>query len=334
MAASPGFRIPDSLVEIDHQDLIGNGSYGKICKAKYGLLPCAAKLLHAIFFADGDPGGSRMIAMFRKECWFLNNFKHPNIVQGLGITTDPSSNQEALLMELMDRSLTSLLETSSHSLSYHSQIGICYDVSQALSYIHSIGIMHRDVTSNNILMKANTAKLTDFGVSSRVHNDTDSNMQLPTTLVYCAPEARDPPCIYDCKIDCFSFGVVVVQVITRQFPLPDLSMHGFDEIARRRNHISLIDPDHPLLPLALQCLKDTADLRPSATQFCQKLSTLKSRYQLLSWQDEHEASEAPRKSADENEAPALTSPVNAMKDYQIIGMQYNCAIGEPPGQVV
>ena len=46
--------IPNQLrfgsVEICHDQVLGVGSYGKVCKAKYGQLPCAAKLLHDTMF--------------------------------------------------------------------------------------------------------------------------------------------------------------------------------------------------------------------------------------------------------------------------------------------
>ena len=36
--------------------MLGVGSYGKVCRAKYGQLPCAAKLLHDTMFGSNDPG--------------------------------------------------------------------------------------------------------------------------------------------------------------------------------------------------------------------------------------------------------------------------------------
>ena len=44
------------------------------------------------------------------------------------------------------------------------------------------------------------------------------------------------------------------------------------EIERRQNHISGVDPNHPLLPIALDCLKDADGERPSAQQLCERLA--------------------------------------------------------------
>ena len=52
------------------------------------------------------------------------------------------------------------------------------------------------------------------------------------------------------------------------------------EVDQRQNHIREIDPNHPLLPISLDCLKDNADERPSAQELCYRVAALKqtSRY--------------------------------------------------------
>ena len=95
--------------------------------------------------------------------------------------------------------------------------------------------------------------------------------------------------MYTEKIDCFSFGVITVQVLTRQFPKPgDRQITVNDprypqgalkmcvpEIERRQIHISEVDPNHFLLPIALDCLKDRDVDRPSAQQLCDRVAALK-----------------------------------------------------------
>ena len=99
-------------VEVYNEETLGIGSYGKVCKAKCGQLPCAAKLLHDTMFGNNDPGIRKFVKQFEQECRFLRMIKHPNIVQFLGTVRDPQSQRLALLMELMDESLTSFLERS------------------------------------------------------------------------------------------------------------------------------------------------------------------------------------------------------------------------------
>ena len=221
--------IPNQLrfgsVEIYHDKVLGVGSYGKVCKAKCGQLPCAAKLLHDTMFEDGDARKIYKFAeRFEQECQFLSMIKHPNIVQYLGTSRDPQSRRLALLMELMDESLTRFLERSTGPLPYHIQLNICHDVALALSYLHSNAIIHRDLSSNNVLLigEGSRAKVTDFGMSKLM----DMNPRMtPLTLcpgasVYMPPEALTTPPHYSSKLDCFSHGVLTIQIVTRNFPKP------------------------------------------------------------------------------------------------------------------
>ena len=102
-----------------------------------------------------------------------------------------------------------------------------------------------------------------------------------------SPEALDEAKSYTAKLDIFSFGVIVIQILTRQFPNPTNRFHTvhdprYDEEVRlvvpetdrRQIHIQLIPDTHSLKPLALQCLKKEM-LRPSALQLSERLSELK-----------------------------------------------------------
>ena len=279
---------------------LGVGSYGSVCKAKCDDLLCAAKIIHPTLF---DPTALHQIApheqhrlpirRFQLECEFLSTIRHPNIVQYLGTHQDPKTRLPVLLMELMDDSLTHFLESSPQPIPYHIQVNICHDISRALSFLHSNGIVHRDFSSNNVLLIGNIrAKLTDFGMARLGDLNPQAtrftNTMCPGTDVYMPPEAVQDKPVYTEKIDCFSFGVIAVQTLTREFPKPGDRMMTVNvphyprplkmdvpEIERRQNHISRVDPNHPLLPIALDCLKDADGERPSAQQLCERLAALK-----------------------------------------------------------
>ena len=88
--ATPVRELSYGAVEIYSEETLGIGSYGKVCKAKCGQLPCAAKLLHDTMFGTNDPGISKFVERFEQECQFLRAIKHPNIVQFLGHFKGPS----------------------------------------------------------------------------------------------------------------------------------------------------------------------------------------------------------------------------------------------------
>ena len=276
------------------QESLGIGSYGKVCKAILDQLPCAAKLLHPVLFQFNDPGSQTIVRQFEQECEFLSEIRHPHVVQYLGVAHDPDSGLPVLLMELMDESLAAFLERSNKPLPYHLQVNLCHDVALALAYLHLNGIIHRDLSSNNVLLIAGSrAKVTDFGMSklSEMHPRMTPLTQCPGTLPYMPPEALKVPPVYSNKLDVFSSGVVAVQIMTRNFPDPGPPTMEIEiddtrfpsgtalvpvlEVERRKNHIDLINPTHPLLPVALDCLKNRERERPSAQELCHHLATLK-----------------------------------------------------------
>ena len=232
---------------------------------------------------------------FKQECGFLESIRHPNIVQYLGMTRDPESRLPVLLMELLDESLTKMLERSQQSLAYCVQVDICHDIALAVTYLHSNDIIHRDryLSSNNVLMIAGKrAEVTDIGMS-KLAGAAPSMTPLtmcPGTLAYMPPEALREPPRYIKKLDCFSEGVIMIQVCTQLWPEPGprtkqlrvdpTSPTGEVEIPvletkRRKNHIDMIQRDHPLLPIANHCLQYQERSRPSSEELCQRLASLK-----------------------------------------------------------
>ena len=292
-------------IQLYKSESLGSGSYGGVCKAKCDGLLCAAKIMHPTLFDLRDPGTGSYLRKFREECHLLSLARHPNIVQYLGTYTDPDTRLPVLLMELCDESLTAFLERSPGPLSYHIQVNICHNIALALVYLHSNGLIHRDLTGNNVLMIAGPrAKITDFGMSklATVNPRMTALTLCPGNVLYMSPEALDEAKSYTVKLDIFSFGVIVILILTRQFPNPTdrfriVYVAEFDEMLRReiaeterrKTHLQLIPDAHSLKPLALQCLKKKENERPSALQLCERLSELKqsSQYRESREQAEH-----------------------------------------------
>ena len=272
--------------------VLGRGSYGTVCWAQMDELPCAAKLLHNTFFKTGDPGIRTFLDKFHQECSFLSEMRHPHIVQFLGMAEDPDTNLPVLLIEVMDESLTELLNRSTDPLPHLLQVSLCHDIVLALAYLHANGVIHRDLSSNNVLLIAGKrAKVSDFGMSKVIEaNPRMTPLTLcPGTTNYMPPEALVSHSKYTEKLDCFSFGVVALQVMTRIWPDPApgtisrKDIHSptgtvlvpVPEVVRRKNHIDLIDPSHPLLDVVLDCLRDKEEVRPTAQALCHCIAELK-----------------------------------------------------------
>ena len=290
-------------IQLFKDQTLGIGGYGAVCKAKCDDLLCAAKILHPTLF---DPIAHQKIARrrehrlpikrFEQECEFMSAIRHPNIVQYLCTYQDPDTNLPVLLMELMDDNLTHFLESPTQPIPYHVQVNICHDITLALSFLHSNNIIHRDLSSNNVLLIGNIrAKVTDFGMA-RLGDLNPQATRLtftmcPGTDVYMPPEAVRAQPVYSEKVDCFSFGVIIVQILSRQFPKPGdrlKTVHTNDpqfrrgiievrisEVERRHNHISQINSTQPLMLIANDCLKDDDVERPSAQQLLGRVAVLK-----------------------------------------------------------
>ena len=301
---------------------LGIGSYGVVFKARCDSLICAAKVLHPTLFNPSlqhhlvaEKASIAPIRKFEQECEFLNTIRHPNVVQYLGLCEDPDTGLPVLLMELMDGNLTQFLHGEPKSQkppSYGMQVNICHDITLALSFLHSNDIIHRDLSSNNVLLIGNIrAKVTDFGMATFASHL--SLTKAPGSDVYMPPESwKDKP-VYTATLDCFSLGVIIIQILTQLLPSPgdrlkELKISGrkvdvrISEIERRQEHISKVDPNHPLLPVALNCLKDRGTDRPSAKQLCERLEVLKEgpEYSETVLEEKNENSEQEREDLQQN----------------------------------
>ena len=291
MAADRYFNFKS--VEIFFDESLGSGAYGSVFRAKCDHLVCAAKVLHPMFFTSSDPAVRDTVARFRSECKLLSSLQHPNIVQFLGEFTN-STGQTALVMELMDESLTSFLDSGYHPQVDPVPLDLCidfsHDISLALCYLHNNGIIHRDLSSNNVLLLRRVrAKVTDLGVS-KLHDAAQQHMtQCPGAPVYMPPEALSPGTNYSEKLDVFSFGVLLIQMASCRFPHPSpsevqlqdaLSPTGFvkmpvKETERRSLDLGAFDESHILRPLMMHCIEDVPYNRPSSWELCEHLEKLK-----------------------------------------------------------
>lgn len=288
-------------VELFKGETIGSGAYGAVCKARCDKLQCAAKLLYNTLLelqdpqTDGSQSHRTPLNRFKQECQFLSRVNHPNVVQYLGTYCDPDTKVIVLLMELMDESLTHYLENSSGKVSLHMQIDLSYDIILALSYLHNNNIIHRDLSSNNVLLTASRrAKVSDFGMSTILGNTgvPNSLTACPGNVIYMPPEALDEPPVYTKSLDIFSFGVLLIQINCCRFPSPTNRFTTVDiispvshaavaaklsvpEVERRQHHIKMMAVTNPLLPMVKNCLKDSGSERPSATKLCDRVQAIR-----------------------------------------------------------
>lgn len=97
---------------------------------------------------------------------------------------------------------------------------IAWDLVQGLQYLHSFGIVHRDLKLENVMMTSDkenaVAKIVDFGLSKMIGPDEKAKEPFGT-LGYCAPEILNRQA-YTSQCDVWSLGCIVYGLLTGQLP--------------------------------------------------------------------------------------------------------------------
>ena len=212
---------------------------------------------------------------FKKECVQHSKLRHPNIVQFLGVYTKSDSSLPILVMEYMPLSLSNCLEDYPEIpplVKYHILLG----VSVGLAYLQERGLVHRDLTANNILLtKDMIPKISDFGVSRLIAANklTSTLTKIPGNFHYMPPEAFKEKPEYDKQLDIFSFGVLTIYVALQKFPIPSAVVGG-TAVQNRTSLLSQMDSEKTLKSLATSCLNDVPSQRPQISEIIAKLEEL------------------------------------------------------------
>ena len=98
------------------------------------------------------------------------------------------------------------------------------------------------------------------------------------------PECMDtesPDFEYNTQLDIFSFGHLTIYLANQKAPvLVDRSVTAADvqnnqmQVGKRRRSLDMMGPDHPLYSIAVQCLSDTPDQRPTSRDLVRKIEEL------------------------------------------------------------
>ncbi|XP_057799746.1 serine/threonine-protein kinase STY17-like [Salvia miltiorrhiza] len=229
-----GWYIDPQEVEMLH--LSAQGSTADIYKAKWRGLDVAVKCMYPDFFRSNENG----IGFFGQEVETLSRQRHPFVLQLIGACLDPPENCW-IVTEFMSTDLREWLhgpgkrhkEREMPLPPMKERISKALEVSQAMQYLHEgkPKILHRDLKPSNIFLDdASHVRVADFG-HARFLSDGERAMTGETgTFVYMAPEViKCGP--YDEKCDVYSFGIILNELITGEYPYIDTDF-GPSKIAK------------------------------------------------------------------------------------------------------
>lgn len=143
--------------------LIGEGSYAKVFKYRDPYYNCD----FAIKRANEDLRPDEL-ERFRNEYNVLKTLNSPFIIKAYHYNEEKNE----YTMELADQTLEKFISRNNGSISFHTRRALVIQLLNAFEYIHSKGILHRDISYQNILIKqyddgSSWVKVTDFGLVKR-----------------------------------------------------------------------------------------------------------------------------------------------------------------------
>ncbi len=233
---------PDKITETE---TIAAGGFGSVSRAVYKNRIVCVKKLHDMLTSD-----PKSLEEFAREARALVDLRHPNVLNFLGATLRPpaifivtefcafGSLQQYVQNEIKQGTMTDA-----------DLLGLLADAGKGLAFVHSKGIIHRDIKPDNFFVSVEekvralrdkkpkiTVKVGDLGLAVHSTNQTMTNVG---TIGFAAPELlqRDD---YTNKVDVFSFGMTVYALFVGRMPFEE-EKSSFSAIKR------IVSGDRPSL---------------------------------------------------------------------------------------
>ncbi|KAM8889549.1 leucine-rich repeat serine/threonine-protein kinase 1 isoform 3-T3 [Synchiropus picturatus] len=218
----------------DDSAIIGQGGSGTVIyRAKYRERPVAVKRFHfkrcrqqssscgpdTMLKHLQSADACRSFSEFRQETSMLHSLQHPCIVSLVGISIHPLcfalqlAPLGSLNTVLEERRRGSAYMPLGHMMTFR----VAYQIAAGLAYLHKKSIIFCDLKSDNILVwslevqDSVNIKLSDYGISRQSFHE--GALGVEGTPGYQAPEIR-PGIVYDEKVDMFSYGMVLYELLT------------------------------------------------------------------------------------------------------------------------
>ncbi|KAG5438735.1 hypothetical protein PCANB_002455 [Pneumocystis canis] len=204
--------------------LIGKGRYGKVYLAMNAITGemLAVKQVKIYYDLNGQnyEYQKELINALNIEIETMKDLDHPNIVQYLGY--ERTKTTISIFLEYVSggsigRCLRKYGKIDKPTIQLFTR-----QILEGLTYLHSRGILHRDLKTDNILLDVDgICKISDFGISKKSKEvyDDNASMSMQGTIFWMAPEViQNRKQGYSAKIDIWSLGCLVLEMFAGKRP--------------------------------------------------------------------------------------------------------------------
>lgn len=215
----------------------------------------------------------------KREITFLLTLHYKYLVPFIGFNNDDKQPLWIISEYIEGGDLFDANSNSAHPLTDFVKTKIAFEIAEGMEYLHSKSVIHRDLKTNNILLKnGDTPLIVDFGYAR-----SDISIQMTRsvgTYNYMAPEVIKNNGIYDFKADVYSFAMILWELYSGEYPFK-----GMDD----KNVLERIINNAPLpfskgkIPMVLRKLIDDArnfepSQRPTFTEIIERMIKEKISY--------------------------------------------------------
>ncbi|MFI7633788.1 serine/threonine-protein kinase [Nonomuraea sp. NPDC049400] len=225
----------------------------------------AVKVLTAsLHTGDGERASAR------SEARAAARFIHPDSIEiydyGETVTTKGGVAAYVVMPLLDGMPLAERIEQG--PLPWPEAATIALRLARVLMAGHARGLVHRDVTAENVLLTADGPKLLDFGIAAWA-GDPDDDRGTPP---YVAPErllgAPTHP-----AVDVYALGVLLYAMLTGRTPYPETTWEEIEAARRTYPPPRVVGVPHAVASLCQRCLAHRPEARPTAAEFASALNS-------------------------------------------------------------
>lgn len=234
---------------------------------------------------------------FKQELLLLRQIRHRHVIGFVGVNFSTGNSISFVVEYMSNGSLNKLIHNHEINIGWARRIGFARDIALGMRYLHSLNVIHRDLNSHNCLLRAdNSVVIADFGLSYIAADDGMTNAthvrgahidgdilrvheryNIVGSPYWMAPEMLKNQ-MYDEKVDVFSFGIVLCEIIGRIEADPDYlprtSDFGLNVLLFKQNLCSKDCPKR-FLEITVNCCDILPDVRPSFASLAPKLRALR-----------------------------------------------------------